>query len=229
MNLNKKKLFNSNIEGDHKDILLSIKGEPREIVDWNRLSEFDCIEGTRKIINSELHYKVFGEHTRYWEIKASINTDDSNAILRQVTSKYMPCLYDLVYIDSSKKWERINYHSVQFVESFTNKFTFIHLTDLHTATRNDEILDEVVDRLRNKFQFPEESIQELIDILMTYCHIVEVTSKFDVVRDKKDNKIIECAFDGKVDYIVTGDPDLLVLKNFRGIKIVKAKEFLEMI
>ena len=92
-----------------------------------------------------------------------------------------------------------------------------------------EILDEVVDKLRNKFQFPEESIQELIDILMTYCHIVEVTSKFDVVRDKKDNKIIECAFDGKVDYIVTGDPDLLVLKNFRGIKIVKAKEFLEMI
>ena len=92
-----------------------------------------------------------------------------------------------------------------------------------------EILDEVVDKLRNKFQFPEESIQELIDILMTYCHIVEVTSKFDVVRDKKDNKIIECAFDGKSDYIVTGDPDLLILKEFRGIKVVKAKEFLEVL
>ena len=92
-----------------------------------------------------------------------------------------------------------------------------------------EILDEVVDKLRNKFQFPEESIQELIDILMTYCHIVEVTSKFDVVRDKKDNKIIECAFDDKVDYIVTGDPDLLVLKEFRGIKLVKAKDFLELV
>ena len=90
-----------------------------------------------------------------------------------------------------------------------------------------EILDEVVDKLRNKFQFPEESIQELIDILMTYCHIVEVTSKFDVVRDKKDNKIIECAFDGKVDYIVTGDPDLLDLKEFKGIKIINANEFLE--
>ena len=77
-----------------------------------------------------------------------------------------------------------------------------------------EILGEVADKLRNKFQFPEEKIQELIDILMTYCHIVDVTSKFDVVRDKKDNKIVECAFDGKADYIVTGDPDLLVLKQF---------------
>ena len=90
-----------------------------------------------------------------------------------------------------------------------------------------EILSEVVDTLRNKFQFPEEKTQELIDILMTYCHIVEPTSRFEVVRDKKDDKIIECAFDGKADYIVTGDPDLLILKGFRGIKIIKAKEFLD--
>ena len=75
-----------------------------------------------------------------------------------------------------------------------------------------EILDEVADKLRNKFTFPEESIQQLIDILMTYCDIVDVKSTFDVVRDKKDNKIIECAFDGRANYLVTGDPDLLVLK-----------------
>jgi len=90
-----------------------------------------------------------------------------------------------------------------------------------------EILDEVVDKLRNKFQFPEEKIEDLINILFTYSHIVETTSKFDVVRDKKDNKIIECAFDSKASYIVTGDPDLLILKEFRGIKIVKARKFLE--
>ncbi|MBI4149647.1 putative toxin-antitoxin system toxin component, PIN family [Candidatus Woesearchaeota archaeon] len=43
-----------------------------------------------------------------------------------------------------------------------------------------EIIDEVVDRLRNKFHFSEENIQELVDILLMYCHIVEVTSTFDV-------------------------------------------------
>ncbi len=90
-----------------------------------------------------------------------------------------------------------------------------------------EILDEVAGKLRNKFQFPEEGIQELIDILMTYCHMIGATSKFDVVRDKSDNKIVECAFDGKADYIVTGDSDLLDLKEFRRIKIVTAKEFLD--
>ena len=61
------------------------------------------------------------------------------------------------------------------------------------------ILGETIDKLRNKFHFPEENIQELIDILLTYCNVVETISKFDAVRDKKDNKIIECAFDGKAD------------------------------
>ncbi len=91
------------------------------------------------------------------------------------------------------------------------------------------ILDEITEKLRNKFRLPEGGIQELMDTLLTYCHIVEPTSRFDVVRDKKDNKIIECAFDGKADCIVTGDPDLLELKEFMGIQIVTAKDFLKRI
>lgn len=112
-----------------------------------------------------------------------------------------------------------------------NPYTLIRrgILEEYQLVTSAEILDEVADKLRNKFQFPEESIQELIDILMTYCHIIEPSSKFDIVRDKKDNKIVECAFDGKANYIVTGDPDLLVLKEFRGIKIVKAKTFVDMI
>ena len=90
-----------------------------------------------------------------------------------------------------------------------------------------EILDEVADRLRGKFHFPEEGIRQLVDVMLTHCHIVETISKFNVVRDKKDNKIIECAFDGKADYIVTGDSDLLGLNKFRGIKILTAKKFVE--
>ena len=90
-----------------------------------------------------------------------------------------------------------------------------------------EILGEVVERLRNKFRLPEEAIQQLVDIFLTHCHVVEPTSKFDVVRDKNDNKIIECAFDGKADCIVTGDLDLLKLKEFRGIRIMTARKFLE--
>jgi uncharacterized protein len=92
-----------------------------------------------------------------------------------------------------------------------------------------EILDEVANKLRIKFKFPEESIQELVDILLTYCQIIEPSSKFDIVKDKSDNKIIECAYDGKVHCIVTGDSDLLDLKEFKSIRILSAKEFLNML
>lgn len=92
-----------------------------------------------------------------------------------------------------------------------------------------EILGEITNKLRNKFQFPEKAIQNLVSILLTYGHIVEPISKFDAVRDKTDNKVLECAFDGKAAFIVTGDPDLLILKEFKGVKMVTAKEFLESI
>ena len=39
-----------------------------------------------------------------------------------------------------------------------------------------EILDEVIGKLRNKFHLPEDKIQELIDILLTYCNIIETNS-----------------------------------------------------
>ncbi len=89
-----------------------------------------------------------------------------------------------------------------------------------------EIIDEVIDKLRNKFQFPEDKIEEQANIMMSLFHMITTTTKINVVRDKSDNKVIECAIDGNADFIVTGDPDLLELREFRGIKIITANEFL---
>ena len=38
---------------------------------------------------------------------------------------------------------------------------------------------------------------------------------------------LECAVAGQVDLIVSGDPHLNALKNFRGISIVTPRDFLE--
>ena len=48
---------------------------------------------------------------------------------------------------------------------------------------------------------------------------------FDRVIDGLD-EILKCAFEGRVDFIVTGDKDLLVLKEYKNIKIVNPKEYL---
>lgn len=57
--------------------------------------------------------------------------------------------------------------------------------------------------------------------------MVSPKKRITVVRDSTDNKIIEAAVEGKCEYIVTGDKDLLVLGKYKNIKIVSPKEFLE--
>jgi predicted nucleic acid-binding protein len=44
----------------------------------------------------------------------------------------------------------------------------------------------------------------------------------------KVNNILSLALDGKADYIVSGDKDLLDLSSFRNIPIIKPAEFLSM-
>ena len=48
-----------------------------------------------------------------------------------------------------------------------------------------------------------------------------------VCRDEDDDVVLATALAGKADMIVTGDDDLLVLKKFRGIRILSPRQFLE--
>ena len=47
-----------------------------------------------------------------------------------------------------------------------------------------------------------------------------------IVADPTDNKFLEAALSGKVDFIVSGDSHLLELGSFREISIITAKEFI---
>jgi predicted nucleic acid-binding protein len=59
---------------------------------------------------------------------------------------------------------------------------------------------------------------------------VDITQKiFAVQDDPDDNKFLECALQCKADYIISGDTHLLDLKEFEGIKILRAAEFLKII
>jgi putative PIN family toxin of toxin-antitoxin system len=63
----------------------------------------------------------------------------------------------------------------------------------------------------------KRSIQKIVSI----SKIVIPTRKINVVQDDPDdNKILECAIAGNVDYLVTQDKHLLNLKEFEGIKII---------
>jgi uncharacterized protein len=74
---------------------------------------------------------------------------------------------------------------------------------------------------RPKFKTSEDEINTIIRAFIESAEIVSIKSNFDAVKkDPKDNIIIETAYDGNADLIVSGDSHLLELKSFRGIKIM---------
>ncbi len=64
--------------------------------------------------------------------------------------------------------------------------------------------------------------------LFADAHEVKPKEKVWVVKeDPDDNKFLECAFEGKADYIITSDRHLLELGEFARTKICKPTQFLK--
>ena len=56
---------------------------------------------------------------------------------------------------------------------------------------------------------------------------IVVDTNIHVCRDSDYDKFISCAVDGKCVYIVSGDNDLLVLKDYEGIEIITVAQVFE--
>ncbi len=93
------------------------------------------------------------------------------------------------------------------------------------------ILEEVEIVLFEDFpELPYEKIDAIIRDILSYSQLVIVNEIIvNNLRDIKDTKILACAVSAKADYIVTGDKDLLVLKEYNKTNIVNPKTFLDIL
>ena len=81
-----------------------------------------------------------------------------------------------------------------------------------------------------KFQLTSREIEGLISKVIFFSIIIIPEIKVHIIKeDLTDNIFLECALAGSVNYIVSGDNHLLKLKDFKNMKIVKAKELLKII
>jgi len=95
---------------------------------------------------------------------------------------------------------------------------------------SNELLEELNDVLsRPKFNLiTKEERTEFINNIKEFSQLVNPNQKLNIIlKDSSDNKVLEAAYEGKADYIITGDEHLLELKKFNEIKIINPKEFLE--
>jgi len=96
---------------------------------------------------------------------------------------------------------------------------------------SEDTLSELIKVLHYpKFALTEQEIDYILQFeILPYSKIIEITFKIDekICKDKDDQKFLELAISGKADYLVSGDADLLELKEFKTVKILSPAEFLK--
>ena len=86
--------------------------------------------------------------------------------------------------------------------------------------------DEIIGKIKNKNLILNKAIVKILKD----ATIVEPRKKLNIViEDPDDNMVLECAIEGKSDYIITNDNHLLKLKEYQGIKILTPEEFLRIL
>jgi putative PIN family toxin of toxin-antitoxin system len=91
------------------------------------------------------------------------------------------------------------------------------------------ILEETAGVLQRKFDWEKEEAQSSIKKIK--ASLVKPIRQVSIIKERKsDNRILECAIEGKVQYLISGDKrHLLPLKEYQGIRILSPAEFLELL
>ena len=102
------------------------------------------------------------------------------------------------------------------------------------AVINDEIEAAITDEIEYEYRrIVDEALRKFkvtkakASLENCLCKLTRIDSVSDIkiCRDPDDDKFINCAIDSKALYIVSGDKDLLTLKNVKDVDIITAAEF----
>ena len=100
--------------------------------------------------------------------------------------------------------------------------------DKHTIIISEHILSELQNNFQKKLKMPTDKVRLIIEYLREFCTISDY-KRLDrkICRDLDDAKILGLSEMTKPDYIITGDADLLVLKEHHAVPIITPREFWE--
>ena len=86
-----------------------------------------------------------------------------------------------------------------------------------------EEYQETIEYLKRKY--PNKPITVPLTQIIAACNMVEPTSVVKACRDPDDDKFIACALDSRSLYIVSGDKDLLAVRQYQDVRVVTVAEF----
>ena len=95
-----------------------------------------------------------------------------------------------------------------------------------SAFITQEIIEEyqgTIEYLQN--EYPSKRITVPLTQIIAACNMIETTSEVKVCRDPDDDKFFACALDSRSLYIVSGDKDLLAVKQYKDVQVVTVAQF----
>lgn len=77
-------------------------------------------------------------------------------------------------------------------------------------------------------QFPDIDVDPFLALVVAHGEMVNAPDlKEQVCADPDDDKFLACAISGKCKFIVSGDKELLKVDGYRGINVLKPREFVD--
>jgi uncharacterized protein len=104
----------------------------------------------------------------------------------------------------------------------------VELLDKHTVIMSRQMLAELADVLsRDKFKVTSSQVDRFVSSLVRMSKIVPDNTRFKaILEDPDDDKVLNTAYAGKAEFIVTDYRHLLVLEKFKKTKIVNVNQIL---
>ena len=93
------------------------------------------------------------------------------------------------------------------------------------------IFKELEETLKKDFSWDRDQIKHTIEKIKAKTILVQPKNKVSVIKENDDdNRILECAIEGRVQYLISGDrKHLLPLREYQRIKILSPAEFLKVL
>ena len=93
------------------------------------------------------------------------------------------------------------------------------------------IFKELEETLKKNFSWDRDQIKNTIEKIKAKTFLIQPKNKVSVIKENDDdNSILECAIEGRVQFLISGDrKHLLPLEEYQGIKILSPAEFLKLL